>query len=281
MSEQISQQISGVLLIPFLKWAGGKRWLIRSYARLLSVPFDRYVEPFLGGGAVFFYLSPKNALLSDLNADLIDCYTAIKLHYPEVLKILRRHQRLHSREYYYAERVRRRRSLPERAAQFLYLNRTCWNGLYRVNRQGEFNVPIGTKSSVLLPTDDFNKTSLLLQSAELRSQDFEKTLDGVGEGDFVFADPPYSVKHNLNGFLKYNDSIFTWDDQIRLHNSLVKAKSRGARILLTNANHESIRELYHGFGERKILSRTSLLSGDATYRGSATEISFFADGLAK
>jgi DNA adenine methylase len=279
VSEKIKQSTNGALPTPFLKWAGGKRWLVSSYTKLLNVSFERYVEPFLGGGAIFFYLSPKKALLSDLNGDLIDCYRAIKEHPAHVLKILRRHQRLHDGDYYYDERARRRRSLPERAAQFLYLNRTCWNGLYRVSLQGEFNVPIGTKNSVLLATDEFHKTSRLLQSAELRAQDFEKTLDDAGKGDFIFADPPYTVKHNFNGFLKYNENIFSWDDQRRLHNSLVAAKSRGARILLTNANHESIRELYRGFGTSEILSRISILSGDSTFRGPATEISIFADGL--
>lgn len=184
------------IVLPFLKWAGGKRWLAHSYNNMLPSNFSRYVEPFLGGGAVFFHLAPKKALLSDINKDLIDCYSAIKKDWQAVERILRRHQRHHSLEYYYKERARVRKTLFERASQFLYLNRTCWNGLYRVNLEGKFNVPIGTKSTVLMPTDDFEETARLLKAATLRTQDFEDTVDSAGSGDFIFADPPYTVKHS-------------------------------------------------------------------------------------
>lgn len=270
-----------IALTPFLKWAGGKRWLATDYPRLLRVKYDRYIEPFLGGGAVFFSLAPKAAILTDINADLIDCYRAIRDVPNDVERILRRHQKHHSPTYYYEERDRVRRSLAERAAQFLYLNRTCWNGLYRVNLRGEFNVPIGTKSSVLLPADDFRSASLLLQSAELLQSDFECVIDRAGEGDFVFADPPYTVKHNLNGFLKYNESIFSWMDQRRLQAALVRARKRGASVLVTNANHKSVRELYRDFGEMKTLSRNSVLSAQASSRGRATELSIFSGEMIK
>jgi DNA adenine methylase len=262
----------------FLKWAGGKRWLVASHAEILSLKFRRYVEPFLGSGAVYFHLQPKRAILADVNAELINCYSVIRDQPRAVLKVLAKHQRLHSVSHYYEERSRQRRSPVQRAAQFLYLNRTCWNGLYRVNLRGEFNVPIGTKSSVLLPTDDFELTSKLLRSAKLYTQDFELTLENTGEGDFIFADPPYTVKHNLNGFLKYNESIFSWDDQRRLCSVLSKAKRRGAKILLTNADHESVRELYRGLGNCKVLSRHTVLSGDPAYRGKATELCVLIDG---
>src|SRR5262249_44908144 len=147
------------------------------------------------------------------------------------------------------------------------LNRTCWNGLYRVNLNGDFNVPIGTKNSVLLDTDNFGKISQLLATTELRCQDYEATIDATAEGDLIFADPPYTVKHNHNGFLKYNESIFSWDDQKRLHSALVRAKIRGAHILLLNADHRSVRDLYRGFGEHRILSRKSVLAADPAYRG--------------
>jgi len=210
------------ILVPFLKWAGGKRWLISDYPSLLEKTYGRYVEPFLGSGAVFFHLKPRKALLADINNDLIDCYIAIKDRWEDVLRILRRHHRQHSRGHYYLERGRNRRTLVERAARLIYLNRTCWNGLYRVNLNGDFNVPIGTKTSVLLDTDNFSEISDLLSTTKLQCQDFEVTIDATIEGDFIFADPPYTVKHNHNGFLKYNESIFSWDDQRRLHSALIE-----------------------------------------------------------
>lgn len=277
-NQKLTAQTNNEILIPFLKWAGGKRWLTASYSKLLDVKFDRYIEPFLGGGAVFFFLKPQNAILSDVNPDLVNCYQAIKADFSSVEKILRRHQRLHSTSYYYRERATQRRSRFERAAQFLYLNRTCWNGLYRVNLEGTFNVPIGTKDKVLMPSDNFSGVSECLQLVSLYTQDFEDTIDLAGEGDFIFADPPYTVKHNFNGFVKYNESIFSWDDQRRLHASLLRAKNRGAKILLTNADHESVRNLYKGFGRLQKLSRHSVLSGDPNFRGVATELSVFVGG---
>ena len=166
----------------------------------------------------------------------------------------------------------------ERAAQFIYLNRTCWNGLYRVNLHGEFNVPIGTKDAVILDTDDFNAVSKSLRSAELCSQDFETTISRAGFGDFLFVDPPYTVKHNNNGFLKYNESIFSWGDQQRLRNALCKAKTQGAQILLLNANHDSIRELFHGLGTMTTLTRQSILSGDPSFRGKTNELAIVVNG---
>ncbi|MCP4319948.1 MAG: hypothetical protein GY789_29200 [Hyphomicrobiales bacterium] len=112
---------------------------------------------------------------------------------------------------------------------------TCWNGLYRVNRKNEFNVPIGTKTNVVLANDDFHGTSRALLGADILCQDFEATLDGTGPNDFVFVDPPYTVKHNFNGFLKYNDKIFSWSDQLRLRDVVLRAVRRGAFVLVTNA----------------------------------------------
>jgi DNA adenine methylase len=264
-------------LAPFLKWPGGKRWLIASHPELLKAPSGSYIEPFLGGGAVFFWLEPERALLADLNQRLIDCYGAIKNQWREVWGILKRHQRLHKQSYYYDERSRRRRSQAERAAQFIYLNRTCWNGLYRVNLDGEFNVPIGTKSSVVFDTDDFERIAERLARVELCAQDFEQTIAAAGPGDFVFADPPYTVRHDLNGFLKYNENIFSWEDQMRLHTALLGAKSRGARILLMNANHSSVRELFKDLGEIRALNRASVLAADSSFRGSATELAILSE----
>lgn len=262
------------LLKPFIKWAGGKRWLIASGQ--LNVPeFNgKYIEPFLGGGAVFFHVAPKRALLSDLNPRLIETYNAIKDDWQKVDAKLRVFQRKHCADHYYEERDKKRKTPHTRAAQFLYLNRTCFNGLYRENKAGKFNVPIGTKTQVLLPDDNFEATSKILQSAELRVSDFSSVMDEAKSGDLVFLDPPYTTAHNKNGFLKYNQNIFSWEDQLRLRECVISARSRGAKIIMTNANHASIVDLYSDVGSPKVVSRQSVMSGSSSARGSTTEAMF-------
>lgn len=259
-------------LPPFLKWAGGKRWFVRNHYDLLPREFNTYFEPFLGSGAVFFSLHPQKAVLADANTQLIETYIAIKKDWKKVRSALARHHKNHCPDYYYAERERNRRSIYERAARFIYLNRTCWNGLYRVNLNGKFNVPIGTKDAVILETDDFEAVAQRLSHVRLITSDFEAIIDQAQEGDFVFVDPPYTINHNLNGFVKYNEKIFTWEDQVRLRDCVFRAHERGAFLIVTNANHESIRDLYEGFGSKKVLDRHSVLAGDAAYRRASSEL---------
>jgi DNA adenine methylase len=258
---------------PFLKWAGGKRWLAPSIQEQVGAIEGRYIEPFLGSGAVFFRLCPKSALLNDANIDLIDTYKAIKQDYKPVVKHLTRHHLLHSKEYYYQTRDYAPRCLFRRAAKFIYLNRTCWNGLYRVNLNGIFNVPIGTKSSVLLANDNWELVSEFLQNAQLSSGDFESIIDQAEKGDLIFADPPYTVKHNYNGFIKYNEGLFSWADQERLSLALLRARNRGVNIIATNANHESVKALYkkNSFVMHTI-ERNSVLSGNPKFRGRFQEL---------
>ena len=216
---------------PFLKWAGGKRWLVVQHLSIFPSQFDRYIEPFLGSGAVFFHLRPQNAILSDINKELIETYTAIQEDWESVFCELKKHHRNHCKEYYYRIRSSNPKTPYTRSARFIYLNRTCWNGLYRVNLKGEFNVPIGTKQAVILEKDDFFEVSKILQHAEIKCDDFETVIDEAGKGDLLFVDPPYTVKHSDNGFIKYNEDLFHWDDQVRLSMCLCRAKERGADIM--------------------------------------------------
>jgi DNA adenine methylase len=257
---------------PFLKWAGGKRWFAERYLHLAPTSYLRFVEPFLGSGAIFFALSPTTAVLSDLNEELIRTYQAVCDSPKEVHTALEIHHAQHSEEHYYQVRSSKPGDDIERAARMIYLNRTCWNGLYRVNKRNEFNVPIGTKTNVLLPTDDFELTSRQLKAATITCIDFEVILDEASSGDFVFVDPPYTVKHNLNGFLKYNDRIFSWSDQVRLRDAVARAAQRGAMVLVTNANHESVRELYRGLGAQSVLGRASVLAASSSYRAKVEEL---------
>ena len=259
---------------PFIKWAGGKRWLLNDPSFGLPHFSGRYIEPFLGGGAIFFHLGPPSAILSDINERLIDTYRSIRDDWRLVQSSLAEFQDKHSKEFYYAERGRQHSSTHLRAAQFLYLNRTCFNGLYRENLKGQFNVPLGTKTRVTLADDDFEKASELLSRADLRAGDFESVIAEAMHGDLVFLDPPYTTAHNCNGFVKYNQKIFTWDDQKRLMVAIREARKRGARVVLTNADHESIYELYGNLGVPLVVSRPSVISGSVSSRGGTTEALF-------
>jgi len=258
---------------PFLKWAGGKRWLVALHPEWLRLGAKRYLEPFLGSGAVFFRTEPRKAILSDLNADLIATYKALRDTPVDVWRHLRLHQRKHSDEYYYRVRNARCHTSTTLAARFIYLNRTCFNGLYRVNLGGVFNVPKGTKSAVLLPTDDFVRVSEMLRPATLETCDFSETIARARENDFLYIDPPYTVRHNNNNFLKYNENIFSWRDQQRLAGDLASAAKRGASILISNANHPCIHTLYGArFWQRIKVGRFSSLASSAKHRKATTEL---------
>lgn len=271
-SQQESEQDLSEEVLPFLKWAGGKRWLVKSGEPLVPTKFNNYIEPFLGSAAVFFTVSPSTALLADTNQDLVNLYRCIRDNHEAVERQLRFHNRNHSNCYYYKVRASNPRKDHTKAARFLYLNRTCWNGLYRVNLKGEFNVPRGTKDSVLLETDDFPLVSDRLRNCEIRCQDFADSLKSAKRGDFVFVDPPYTVKHNHNGFVKYNERIFSWEDQVRLLQAVKSAVSRGAMVTMTNADHPTIRELYGDYGSVSKLARTSIISGNPQFRTATSEV---------
>ena len=259
-------------IIPFLKWAGGKRWFVEGHQHLFPHSYGTYIEPFLGGGAVFFRLQPQKAILADSNAELVEVYQAVRDNWPSLEKLLSGHQAQHSKDYYYRIRAAKMDCPVKRAAQFIYLNRTCWNGLYRVNLKGQFNVPIGTKTNVVLDTDDFESMSESLKNVEILASDFETIMDRSSQGDFIFLDPPYTVKHNHNGFIKYNESLFSWNDQIRLRDATIRAVERGAQVLLTNASHDCIRNLYQGIGQLITVTRPSVISGKKEGRGAYDEM---------
>ncbi|AMS43293.1 DNA adenine methylase [Aminobacter aminovorans] len=258
-------------LRPFLKWAGGKRWLVERSEFQVPSFSGNYIEPFLGGGSVFFHVAPDRSIISDLNTRLVEAYLSIKCDWQSVVTFLESHQKRHSPQHYYAERAMEYSNVAERGAQFIYLNRACWNGLYRENLRGQFNVPIGSKTKILYEYDDFRSVSERLKNAEIVNCDFEVSINRAGDSDFLFVDPPYTTAHNFNGFVKYNQKIFSWDDQIRLRNALVRAAHRGCAIIVTNAGHSSISELYNGVGRITELSRASVISGKVDGRQETSE----------
>jgi len=255
---------------PFLRWAGGKRWLTR---RGVGVETEnlRLIEPFLGGGALFFSKKWENAVLADVNTFLVNAYMRMKDDYANLFELVSDHFDRHSKERYYEVRARMGNFSLQDAADFIYLNRSCFNGLFRVNLEGRFNVPIGTKVYELREPDEFKSWSECLQNADIRLADFERTINECGEGDFIFADPPYTVNHNSNGFIEYNEKIFGWSDQVRLHDCLTRAAKRGARFALTNADHPTVHELYKGCA-LKIVERGSEMAGRTSARGKTTEV---------
>lgn len=261
------------IVTPFLKWAGGKRWLVACRPELFPKKFNNYYEPFVGSGAVFFYLSPKKSIISDANKELIDTYKVLRDDWPSVLRELNRHHKNHSEDYYYEVRSSMQCLPYKSAARFIYLNRTCWNGLYRVNLKGEFNVPIGTKTNVVLDTDNFEAVSRVLKRTLIKNEDFEAIIDKSKNNDLLFVDPPYTVKHKFNGFVKYNEKLFSWDDQVRLSDAIKRAASRGVKVILTNADHESVIDLYDcSFFNVSRISRQSVIASEGSRRGECTEL---------
>jgi DNA adenine methylase len=254
-------------IIPFLKWPGGKRWLVDTYPNIFPADYGIYIEPFLGAGSVYFHLKPARAILGDLNGDLVSVYRGIKEDAAAVKELLEKHHAYHCKEYYYEMREFLPTSLATQAARIIYLNRTCFNGIYRVNRKGQFNVPIGERREVVRDTDDFDAVAKLLMDAEIRQEDFEILVNLADSGDLVFLDPPYTVRHNKNGFIKYNEHLFSWDDQERLATAATHACERGAHVVVTNASHPTVRNLYSEelFTFRQV-SRYSSISASAESR---------------
>lgn len=259
---------------PFLRWAGGKIWFARQSRQLFSaLDFDRYHEPFLGGGAFFFsQRGVERAYLSDKNEALIEAYCCIKDDPERVIEIMCGYQNTEA-DYY---RVRNQTPVGafERAARFVYLNQTSFNGIYRVNLNGVYNVPYGHRTKQFLDPDGLRSASVALRTCELRSCDFMETLGNIRSGDLVFLDPPYTVSHNKNGFIKYNQALFSLEDQYRLSAYIDAIKNIGAYYILTNAAHEKIVEIFDKGDARQELQRASLIGGKKAKRGSVKELLF-------
>ncbi len=264
------------VLPPILRWVGGKRWLLPTLRELLRGAPEprRYHEPFVGGGAaVFGLVTSDEGVLSDLNTELIETYGAVREDPSAVYEALYKHR--NTEKYYYNLRARKPRTRAGRAARFIFLNHTSFNGIYRVNLRGEYNVPYGRRVNPQIPSlETLAGVSRRLKGFDLLAQDFAKTIDQVGKGDLVFLDPPYTVAHNNNGFVKYNDKLFSFDDQIRLSDAIDKVRSRGAYYILTNAAHGSIAELFDKGDRRMTFYRRNVVGGTAAARGRAAEYLF-------
>jgi len=250
---------------PFLKWAGGKGRLLSQYEPFLPQAIDTYYEPFLGGGAVFFHLAgrAKQAVLGDINPELVNVYCCVRDQVETLIRHLRNHQRWHSPDYYY--QVRQQQTLPlavERAARLLYLNKTCYNGLYRENSQGHFNVPVGKyKNPAICDASLLRAASAALQIADIQTFSFETLLErSLAPRDFVYFDPPYHPISATSSFTGYSRYGFTSEDQERLAAVFRTLAAQGQRVMLSNSDCEFIRELYQGFTLHPILAARAINS---------------------
>lgn len=251
---------------PLVRWAGSKQKLLPQLVPGLPKHFVRYFEPFFGGGSLFFLLTPSRAVVNDACAELIETHRAVRDRPDLVWRYLQRLDPL-DREQFYHVRQRRSSGRFTRAAEFLFLNRAGWNGLYRVNSRGEYNVPYGLpRTRNIVDKENLLACSEALRGGiELRSDDFEGVVDRADDGDLVFLDPPYVTGHNNNGFIDYNETLFSWEDQRRLAASAKRAVKRGARVLVTNAHHDAVLQLYSTFALRD-LSRSSTLASRTSAR---------------
>jgi DNA adenine methylase len=236
----------------------------------------RHVEPFVGGGALFFSRQPQRALLTDINATLVGTYAAIRDDVDGVVRGLRGLANRHSKESYYQVRERynrgKRLSTAKRAAMFIYLNKTCFNGLHRVNRKGEFNVPVGSyKNPRILNEEGLRAASEALESADLRCASFDSLLENAKPGDFVYFDPPYEPVSRTASFTSYARDGFSQDDQTRLRDVYKELDRRGCKLMLSNSDVPFIRDLYDDFNVDTVAAPRAI-NCDATKRGKVSEV---------
>ena len=261
---------------PFVRWAGGKKWLIPHISTIVGdLHIEHYHEPFLGGGAIYFSMEhSKKSYLSDANSQLINTYIQVRDNPEELIEYFKALPNTEFDYYRIREEITRDNTV-ENAARFLYLNQTSYNGLYRVNRNGRYNVPYGFRENWDYDLERIRVASLQLQNARISTGDFEINKYRIKENDLVFLDPPYTVSHNNNGFIAYNQKLFSLDDQYRLKKFIEYIKSQGAYYILTNAAHETIREIFLTQGDRIIeLQRNSLIGGKNATRATITEYIF-------
>ncbi|HWO18633.1 MAG TPA: DNA adenine methylase [Kofleriaceae bacterium] len=262
---------------PIIKWVGGKTKLLPELLARMPPRFERYYEPFAGGAALFFRVAPPRAALSDSNADLIGLYTAVVSDVEAVIRKLEHHRKVHDERHYYETRARWNDhdatwSPVERAATFVYLNKTCFNGLWRVNRAGDFNVPIGryTDPPICVP-ETLRAAQAALSRAHLRCGDYRDAIADAARGDFVYFDPPYDPVTPTASFTSYTAGAFGPDDQRALADTARALVARGCRVMLSNSDTPFVRSLYRGFKIDRVKCARAINS-NAARRGEVDEV---------
>ena len=269
-----------LLLSPILKWVGGKRQLLSEIIPLIDESCDNYVEPFIGGGAVLFRLQPKKAIINDYNTELINVYRTVRDDLDGLVALLKKHEKYNSSDYYYEVRALDRTpdfdkmSNLEKAARIIYLNKTCYNGLYRVNSLGQFNSPYGKyKNPNIVNEVVLRAISKYLNGNEIsiRSGDYKDVLNDIEKNSFVYLDPPYMPISSSSSFTGYTEGGFGYDKQVELKEECDKLNSKGVHFLQSNSDCEEIRELYKAY-RIKIVKANRAINSDAKKRGQINEV---------
>ncbi|KMK76934.1 DNA adenine methylase [Alkalihalobacillus pseudalcaliphilus] len=265
---------------PFLKWAGGKRQLLPEIKKYIPETINTYYEPFVGAGAVLFGVSPAHAVINDVNSELINVYQVIKDDIEALIEDLKKHQ--NDPEYFYEIRnLDRTEVYPtlsgvEKASRIIYLNKTCFNGLYRVNQKGQFNVPFGKyKNPQVVNEPVLRAVHQYFQENEITilNGDFEKTVERASEGDFVYFDPPYDPVSDTSSFTSYTLTGFQREEQYRLRDLCVELDKRGCKFLLSNSATDFIKEIYQEKGFTiKIVSASRNINSVGSKRGKIDEV---------
>ena len=261
---------------PIVKWVGGKRQLMFELLKNMPKSYNRYFEPFIGGGALFFELQPENAYISDMNEELINLYFVVRDNVYELISDLNKHEI--SKEYFLEirnlDRTSEYKNLSnvQRASRFIYLNRTCFNGLYRVNSQGQFNVPFGNyKNPRIVDENNLLNCSELLKNTEIKCADFSEILTKVKKGDFVYFDPPYVPLNETSSFTSYTKDGFDMDMQFKLRDICDELDSMGVKFMLSNSDTKFVNELYSNYEIKKVFASRAV-NANAEGRGKITEV---------
>ena len=269
MVEQTVGKINTVQAKPILKWAGGKTQMLNDLLPKVPSSYGRYIEPFFGGGAMFFALQPENAIIADSNPELINMYREVAANVEEVIQYLKKYE--NTSEMFYTVREQEWTQLPkaEAAARTIFLNRTCFNGLYRVNKQGKFNVPYGKYANPKICDEDgLEAASEALKKAEILCGDYLLVLDHYAQpGDFVFLDPPYLPISEYADFKRYTKEQFYEEDHVELAKIIMRLQERGCHIILTNSNHPLVHELYAPFTIDVIQTKRHISCNGSTRKG--------------
>lgn len=264
--------------VSFIKWAGGKKQLLEQFKEHFPKKIERYFDPFVGGGAIAFYIlkkyKPKEVFISDINEELINVYLVVQNNVEELIEILKEYKKEHSKEVYYEVRAEDPRFLSDvsRAGRFIYLNKTCFNGLYRVNSKGEFNVPIGSyKNPGICQEEDLREISELLKDVKIRVLSFEKVLEDAKKEDFIYFDPPYYPLKKGKSFTTYTKGNFLEEEQKKLAEVFKKLDDRGCKVMLSNSDTKFIKDLYKDY-PIKFVKATRMINCDASKRGKINEV---------
>ncbi len=275
------------LVQPFLKWAGGKRQLLPEIRKYIPGDYNLYFEPFVGAGAVLFDQQPPAARINDANKELINCYRVVRDNPEELIRLCRRHRRRHGKEYFYKLRELDRRpyfgqlTAEERAARIIYLNKTCYNGLFRVNRHGQLNVPYGHYKNTPQVVDDevVRAVSRYLNEAgiEPTDDDFEQAVAAARDGDFIYCDPPYDPLSKTASFTSYSLTGFGEERQRQLKRVCDELTDRGCRVLLSNSDTDFVRGLYDDQSRYTVVKVNAARSINSvpTRRGKISELLIF------